>query len=105
MLGFVLLCIMCIYVLFFDLYLMVDVWYGVKVSSLIFADDTEWLFWNGVLAIIVLLIGCTSRKRQEGDVMQTEEYNNMDQILAQIAAVLQSLLFCGLFGYVRDLLD
>jgi hypothetical protein len=85
-LGFILLCIMCIYVLFFDVYLMVAVWYGVKATSLIFADEsdpcstaTQWLFWNGVLAFTVLLLGCTSSKRQKGEATQTQAYNNMDQ--------------------------
>jgi hypothetical protein len=69
MLLFIDLCLGCIYVLFFDLYLTVSVWYGAKASSLIFADESdpcltpmEWLFWNGILALIILLIDCAKTR-------------------------------------------
>jgi hypothetical protein len=86
-LCFIVLCLLCAYVLFFDLYLMVAVWYGTKASSLIFADEsdpcstaTEWLFWNGILAFIVLLIDCfKAKERKPVSTTQTQGYASMDQ--------------------------
>jgi hypothetical protein len=101
----IILCIMCIYVISFDLYLMVAVWYGVKASSLIFADEsdpcstgTAWLFWNGILALIVLIIGCTMADRKKR-MTPTQGYNNMDQNRESGTGGCGILVFVGLWVF------